>query len=81
MCPRALPPHSVLGCSGLVRMGLHSGISSELELTYNRASARTVYSGECASVVRVVADSAQVGLAKGLLARGLLKTSKGTRVS
>ncbi|GIM00242.1 hypothetical protein Vretimale_5388, partial [Volvox reticuliferus] len=45
-----------------IRMGLHSGITSESEMTYNRASARTVYSGDCAGIVRVVADSAQGGL-------------------
>ncbi|KXZ42640.1 hypothetical protein GPECTOR_128g543 [Gonium pectorale] len=45
-----------------VRMGLHSGVASEAELTYNRASARTVYSGDCASIVRAVADSAQGGM-------------------
>ncbi|EFJ46911.1 hypothetical protein VOLCADRAFT_118024, partial [Volvox carteri f. nagariensis] len=45
-----------------IRMGLHSGIASESELTHNRASARTVYSGECASIVRLVSDSAQGGL-------------------
>ena len=39
---------------------MHSGITSESELTHNHASARTVYSGDCASIVRVVADSAQV---------------------
>lgn len=41
-------------------MGLHSGVASEAEVTHNRASARTVYSGEGAAVVRAVADSAQV---------------------
>ncbi|GLI61280.1 hypothetical protein VaNZ11_003629 [Volvox africanus] len=45
-----------------IRMGLHSGITNESEMTYNRASARTVYSGDCAGIVRVVADSAQGGL-------------------
>eukprot|EP00198_Chlamydomonas_reinhardtii_P000610 XP_001689945.1 predicted protein [Chlamydomonas reinhardtii] len=45
-----------------VRMGLHSGVASEAEVTHNRASARTVYSGEGAAVVRAVADSAQGGM-------------------
>ncbi|KAG2493636.1 hypothetical protein HYH03_008153 [Edaphochlamys debaryana] len=45
-----------------VRMGLNTGVFSESEVTHNRASARTVYSGECAAIVRAVADSAQGGM-------------------
>lgn len=45
-----------------VRMGLHSGISKASDVADNRASARTVYGGACAGVVRCVSDCAQGGM-------------------
>lgn len=49
-------------CGLRVRMGLHSGICKASDVADNRASARTVYSGDCAGVVRCVSDCAQGGM-------------------
>lgn len=60
--PAATAPGAVLALRGLrVRVGMHSGITSESELQYNRASARVVYAGQALQLAKSVADAAHGG--------------------
>ncbi|KXZ46830.1 hypothetical protein GPECTOR_40g564 [Gonium pectorale] len=44
-----------------VRVGIHTGVSSEAEVVYNAASARVVFSGPCVATCKAVADLAHGG--------------------
>ncbi|GIL79822.1 hypothetical protein Vretifemale_9103 [Volvox reticuliferus] len=59
----ATTPNNVLIFRGLrVRMGMHTGISNEADVAYNKAAARMQYSGEILQYAKSVSDAAAGGM-------------------
>ncbi|GLI68045.1 hypothetical protein VaNZ11_012368 [Volvox africanus] len=59
----ATTPNNVLIFRGLrVRMGMHTGISNEADVAYNKAAARMQYSGEILQYGKSVSDAAAGGM-------------------
>ncbi|KAG2434059.1 hypothetical protein HXX76_007787 [Chlamydomonas incerta] len=59
----AATPNNVLIFRGLrVRMGMHTGISNEADVAYNKAAARMQYSGEILNYGKSVSDAAAGGM-------------------
>ncbi|GIL52667.1 hypothetical protein Vafri_8489 [Volvox africanus] len=59
----ATTPNNVLIFRGLrVRMGMHTGISNEADVAYNKAAARMQYSGEILQLGKSVSDAAAGGM-------------------
>ncbi|KXZ46692.1 hypothetical protein GPECTOR_41g656 [Gonium pectorale] len=68
--PEAVAPRSYTGNVGptlllyrglRVRMGMHSGVASEAEVQYNRASGRVVYPGRSLQLAKAVSDAGRGG--------------------
>ncbi|EFJ49433.1 guanylyl and adenylyl cyclase family member, partial [Volvox carteri f. nagariensis] len=59
----ATTPNNVLIFRGLrVRMGMHTGITNEADVAYNKAAARMQYSGEILQYAKAVSDAAAGGM-------------------
>jgi hypothetical protein len=54
-------PRTCIWAGVRVRMGIHSGLTNPLHVSYNKASHRTQYSGEFASTAKSVGDAGHGG--------------------